>query len=127
METLVTPKAYQLEVLKMETSDNVDFLTASDLADNGIIVGMRFKTNKNGNLYISTKNEAGERTQAIYCNKKLSVVSSDKETVDYSAVQFAYITPKDGDLHTEGPNKGQQKEPFFVACKMGTEDEWFSK
>ena len=121
-----TKSQYQLAVLELQNSDNIEFLTAQDLFDNGIIIGARFKTNKNGKLYLSTKNESDERTQAIYCNQKLTHVSKDGQKINTKQISFAYITPKEGQVHEEGPNKGQLMEPFFVACRAGSEDEWYT-
>ena len=121
-----TKSQYELAVLKLQNSENIEFLTIQDLFDNGIILGTRFKTNKNGKLYLSTKNDMGERTQAIYCNQKLAHVSKDGELIDPKKISFAYITPKEGQIHEEGPNKGEVMEPFFLACKAGSEDEWYT-
>ena len=128
---LETPTAYQLAVLEQVKIDNVDFLTLSDMKDNdfypqnskdkeGKIIG-GVKANINGHLYISMKNAQGQTLQAIYLNKKMTSRAKVGDMITEDYCQYAYIIPKEGDKHAEGPNKGKQKEPFFVACPIGNE------
>lgn len=109
---------YTLAVLELgATGDfNAETFTVDDMEAMDIIVDAKVKANTNGNLYLSTKNSAGERTAALYFSVNGRKGRKVGDVLKKDDVRFYFVS-----ISAEG---APLDEPYFVIGRNGNGGEF---